>query len=343
VSFSPRYELGPIRPPSEASSLLIRVTRGCAWNRCAFCPVYKGIPFSLREVEEVKADVFAAAQLHGDVFTGAFLQDADSLLMPSGGLAEVIRLIKTSFPRIRRVTTYSRSATIAKLPAGALARLRDAGLTRVHVGLESGSMAVLRLVTKGVSPRVHIEAGRRVKEARLSLSEYVMPGLGGRALTRENALETARVLNAIDPDTIRIRTLHIPSGTPLDRSRLEGEFLPLTEDEIVRELRMLIEALDGISSEIVSDHSLNLLMEVRGKLPEDKSGLLGLMDRYLSMPDRDRSLFRLGRRLGVIRQMSDFENDALLRAQLEGILEKLEKGGPAGLEELLADLLGRMI
>ena len=130
------YEVGPIRPPSEADSLLIRVTRGCHWNRCGFCPVYKDHVFELRPAADVLADVKQAAALHGDSFRSAFLQDADSLQMPAAELAEVIKRIKAEFPRIERITTYSRSATLFRMSLEDLVLLREAGLNRVHVGLD---------------------------------------------------------------------------------------------------------------------------------------------------------------------------------------------------------------
>jgi radical SAM superfamily enzyme YgiQ (UPF0313 family) len=247
-------EIGPIRPPSEAASLLVRVTRNCPWNRCTFCPVYKSERFSLRPVDDVKADLRSMAsaaeavrdvsrtmgeggEVTGRVLRAAlqqggqqafqvalflqgggrsvFLQDANSLILPVDQLLEVLDEIRACFPNVSRVTSYARSHTLYRRSVGELRRLRQAGLDRIHIGLESGSDEVLRLVQKGVTAREQIEAGRRVKAAGMELSEYVMPGLGGRLLSGEHATETARVLRAIDPDFVRLRSLAIPPGSPL--------------------------------------------------------------------------------------------------------------------------------
>ena len=329
-------------------SLLIRVNRNCPWNRCAFCPVYKGQKFSVRTREEVLADVERAASIAGEIralswryglggvvtpgllqrvassdgFTesfhhvahwmlcgaeSVFLQDANALIAPVGDLVEILRAIRLAFPGVKRVTTYSRSHTASKRSVEELAALRTAGLDRVHIGLESGSNLVLEFVGKGVTAERQIEAGQRIKCAGLELSEYIMPGLGGQRWTREHAVETARVLSAIDPDFIRIRSLAVAPGTPLADKEGAGEFEPLSAVDTMRELRLLIENLEGITSRIVSDHILNLLEEVQGKLPEDKDAIIAAIDRFLALSDEDKDLFQLGRRLGVFRTPTDLE------------------------------------
>ena len=251
-----QFEQGPIRPPNEAQSLLLRFTRNCPWNQCMFCPVYKERPFSLRTVAEIKADIAVARDIADEIrgvsqqlgckgaFTDAvigtvlsnpansssyrsvavwmyyrtgacFLQDADNLIMRTDDMVEVLTFLRRTFPEIKRVTTYSRSRTVTRKPADALKRIREAGLDRVHIGLESGSDAVLKLMKKGVTAEQHVEAGRRLIEAGMEVSEYVMPGLGGQALWREHAVETARVLNRINPHFIRLRSLRVPARVPL--------------------------------------------------------------------------------------------------------------------------------
>ncbi|HUK78648.1 MAG TPA: radical SAM protein, partial [Thermoleophilia bacterium] len=206
---SPSFEQGPIRPPSEASSLLVRVVRNCGWNRCRFCPVYKGCRASVRTRAEVLADVAAmraaadvmvgdpAAALHGgavppeafqvalflrDGGRSVFLQDADPCAVAPATLAAVIERVRSDFPSVTKVTTYGRAATLARRRPAQLAGLRGAGLTRVHIGMESGSDAVLARVDKGCTAAQVVTAGRRVLEAGMELCFYVMPGLGGRDL-----------------------------------------------------------------------------------------------------------------------------------------------------------------
>ncbi len=213
------FEIGPIRPPSEARSLLIRATRNCPWNRCKFCHTYKGEKFQLRSVDEIKQDIDTARAIqnsikelawksgYGDrvgqaaamVYNSpsnaavqnvalwlngggesAFLQDANSLIMRTGELAEVIRYLKETLPSIKRVTSYARSNTAARKTAEELKELHEAGLSRLHVGLETGYDPLLEFMDKGVTAAAHITGGRRVVESGISLSEYVILGLGGK-------------------------------------------------------------------------------------------------------------------------------------------------------------------
>jgi len=377
------FEQGPIRPPSEATSLLIRVTRNCPWNRCEFCPVYKKERFSFRTVEEIKGDIdtvkemvstlkqrswqagfggkierqfvetFLQEDRHSDslrsvalwLYYGAesaFLQDANSIIMKTPELAEVISYLKNSFPGLTRITSYARSQTLCHKSVDDLVLLRQAGLNRIHVGLESGSDKVLSYVRKGCTAAQHIDGGRRVVEAGIELSEYVMPGLGGRRLSRDHALETARVLNAIHPHFIRIRSLAIPNGTPLREKWEKGEFERLSDEEIVQEERLFIEHLEGISSSVVSDHVLNLLEEVEGRLPEDKQRILSVIDRFLSLPPQERMLFQLGRRLGLFRTLSDLDKPAL-RGRAEQVKGKVVSQFGGNLENAIRTLTERYI
>lgn len=377
------FEQGPIRPPSEAQSLLLRLTRNCPWNRCDFCPVYTGARFSIRSVEEVKKDIDTVVEMVGhlkqrsfqaglagvvdgellqavfqeDRYTdsfrsvalwlhwgaeSAFLQDANSLVMKTDDLVEVVTYLRQAFPGLKRITSYARSQTLARKPVEDLRRILAAGLNRIHVGLESGSDRVLALVRKGCTAAQHIEGGRRVVEAGIELSEYVMPGLGGRDLSEEHARETARVLNAINPRFIRVRSLALPPGTPLRERWERGEFERLSDEEIVREERRFLEHLEGITSYVASDHILNLLEEVEGRLPEDKPFLLGVIDRYLALDGEERLLFQLGRRLGLFRTLSDL-HDAGLRARVREVEANIRPRFSGDLEKAIRTLAEQYI
>jgi len=379
------FEQGPIRPPSEAKSLLVRITRNCPWNKCAFCRTYKGKRFSIRPLEEVKRDIETIKRIYDEIKSiswqlgckgevdeevirflyhtpygefssfmnvamwlyfgegSVFLQDGNNLGVKTSDLLEILNLLKKTFPNIRRITSYGRSKTIAKRKTvEELKALHDAGLSRIHIGLESGYDPVLELVRKGVTAAEHIDAGRKVKEAGISLSEYVIPGLGGKKLSREHALETARVLNQINPDFIRLRTLRILDGAGLDEKVASGEFEPLNDEEIVREIRLMIEHLNGINSYLVSDHILNLLEEVEGKLPEDKPKMLAVIDRFLQLSPEEKCNFRLGRRANVYRTLDDMKDPELYQ-QVEGALKQIMGPEGEGLEKVIADLTKRYI
>ncbi len=367
------FEQGPIRPPSEAKSLLIRPTRNCPWNKCAFCHTYRDTRFELRSVEEIKKDIDAVRDLAdriGEIswklgqggkvndtvvsyifgnetplsdtlrhvaawlyFGGqtVFLQDGDTLVMKTDNLLEVLGYLKEKFPGIRRITSYCRSRTARHKSVEDLTRIREAGLVRIHVGLESGCDDVLKFIRKGVTAADHIEGGQRLVAAGISLCEYVMPGLGGQRWSREHAIETARVLNAINPDHIRLRTLSVRRGTDLYEMMQQGEFQPIGDEEILKEIILFIGHLDGIESRIVSDHILNLLEELEGKLPEDKERLLGIIDRYFAMPEEDRLVFRLGRRRGLYRSLDDLSDSNTYR-QLKQAVERYQRDEPGKLD-----------
>ena len=290
------YEQGVIRPPSEASSLLIRVTRNCPWNQCLFCPAYKGVKFSKRTVEEVKKDIDSMANELRD-YPGvktAFLQDADSLILRTNDFIAILDHLKERFPKIDRITTYARARTLSHKSVDDLRRLKQAGLTRIHTGMESGSTRVLKMVKKGVTPEEVVTGGRHVMEAVIELSEYIMPGIGGRTMSEEHAIETARLLNLIRPHFIRVRTFAMHPQSPMQKMVREGTFVLLTEDEIVTEIRLLINHLDNMHSYFsCNDFSLNLLMQVDGFLDEKKEDMLKELDAFLSMTKRQKQVYTL--------------------------------------------------
>ncbi len=339
------FEQGPIRPPSEADSLFVRVTRNCPWNKCLFCHVYKGKKFSRRTIEEIKDDILAmekgasrvesyalkldsSGRINREVLEyiyhrepdllqiafwlyrggkNVFLQDGDNLVMPADQLAEVLYFIKEQFPTVERITTYTRARTAGRRSIAELKMLKEAGLTRVHVGLETGCNPLLDYMRKGITAEEHIEAGIKIKEAGLSLSEYVILGLGGRKMWKEHALETAKVLSKIDPNFIRLRTLAIREDVPLLGKVQAGEFHPSNDDEIVMEEKLLLENLSG-TGYLVSDHILNLLEDVEGNLVQDIPNMLGVIDSYLRLPAEERANFCLGRRLGIYRYIRDMQD-----------------------------------
>ncbi len=347
------YEVGPIRPPSEAASLLIRASRNCPWNKCEFCPTYKGTRFEKRPVEEVLQDVDRAADFHGDVFRTAFLQDANSLVMKTDELVQVLSRLKERFPSVQRVTSYARARTVARKSLEELRELRQAGLSRLHIGLESGYDPLLEYMKKGVTSDLVIEGGKKVVESGISLSLYVVLGLGGRLRLegqetwRNHAQHTARVLNEVNPDYIRVRTLTIKQGMPLYEKLVTGQFEESSDAEKVREERLLIENLE-VTSYFASDHSTNVLMDVRGQLPQDKDAMLSIMDQYLALSEAEQVNFRLGtlfRYFGYEPNYRSFQ-DFLVPARREAVttvIEKLEQEEPGKARQLVAEFSRMLI
>ena len=347
------FEQGPIRPPSEAGSLLIRVTRNCPWNRCKFCPVYKGTKFSLRPVEHVLKDIDkvkfyveavlnaqgvegrlprrgykmlfqngdetdrqamnAAREFIANGMKSIFLQDGNSLIIKSDDLLRILAHLKQTFPYVDRISSYARSHTIARIKDDDLRKFAESGLTRIHIGMESGSDAVLKRVKKGAEKATQILAGQKVKRAGMELSEYYMPGLGGRDLSRENALETADALNRINPDFIRLRTLALPESAPLAEQFRSGEFVKMGEVETAEELLWFLENLDGIESTVKSDHVLNLFSEVEGKLPRDKEKMISAVRGFLQLGPERQMIFSIGRRTHRLSKLTDLDDPVKVR------------------------------
>ncbi|MDM8567637.1 radical SAM protein [Candidatus Halobeggiatoa sp. HSG11] len=353
-------EIGPIRPPSEANSLLLRITRNCPWNNCTFCGLYKDQKFSIRPKEHLFNDIdlikkcitvlqeaskpenFAnqellirnlkkslGSDLHPVYYSAAnwfrngmqsiFLQDANSMLIKPDDMVAILDYIRANFPEVERITTYSRSKTIAKISDENLKRISDAGLNRIHIGMETGCDDILKLIKKGVDKETHILAGQKTKKAGFELSEYFMPGLGGNEYSTENALETADAFNQINPDFIRIRTLALPDATELAEDYKNGVFTRANDTKMVEELLLLIQNLNGITSTIKSDHILNLISEVEGTLPHDKEKMLNALTWFLELSSQEKTIFRIGRRAGIMHRMSELSHPSI-RATVESII-----------------------
>jgi radical SAM superfamily enzyme YgiQ (UPF0313 family) len=232
-----------------------------------------------------------------------FIQDANSLIMPTDALVEVLRHLRRTFPSIQRVTTYARSKTIARKTHDELVAIREAGLDRLHVGLESGDDEVLRMVKKGVTAEGHIQGGRKAMEAGFQLSEYWMPGLGGGSLWKNHALQTARVLNAINPHYIRSRPFVPLPGTPIYDAVQKNRYTVLTPKEQLQELKHMIEALD-VTSRVCFDHAGNYWTDQRGDLllthsyegyqfPGEKQKVLERIEAGLAADNRPPNFLRM--------------------------------------------------
>jgi len=273
------YDFPPFRPPSEANSLLLRVTRGCPWNRCSFCSMYKGMKFEIRDVEEVLGDIELARDLYGDRVRTIFIGDSNSLVAKTDVLVKILNALFSSFPHIERVTSYARAKTIAKKPLEDLRKICQAGLTRLHVGLETGDRELLKEIEKGATPEEMIEAGRKAKEAGFEYSLYVLLGIGGEEKWEQHAQGTAEVLNQIDPHFIRVRTFIPQPNSQLNEAMGEGRFQPASPETILKETKLLLERLQ-VTSHFLSDHISNLL-PLHGKLPEDKEKMIQMIEEAL--------------------------------------------------------------
>ncbi|MCA1787873.1 MAG: radical SAM protein, partial [Desulfobacteraceae bacterium] len=224
--FSLPFEQGPIRPVDEADSLLIRTTRGCPWNRCSFCSLYDTMKFSIRPVEEIKQDIWAARDYFGGhPFDTCFLQDGDSFVMRTKDLIEILETLQKAFPSLRQISSYGRAQTMVKKSSRAIQEICDAGLNKLYCGMESGSREVLEKIRKGITPESIIRSAGMARSAGMHTTQFIILGLGGTELSDTHALETARVLNDINPDHIRVLTIGVKPGSDLDRQKRQGEWI----------------------------------------------------------------------------------------------------------------------
>ena len=282
------YDFPPFRPPSEADSLLLRVTRGCPWNRCAFCSMYKTVKFEIRDLEEIRGDIDMARELYGERVRTVFIADSDSLVTKTETFLEVLKSLYASFPHVERVTSYARAKTLAKKPFEDLERICKAGLTRLHVGLETGDRELLQEIKKGATPEEMIEAGKKAKRAGFEYSLYVLLGIGGEEKWEQHARGTAEVLNQIDPHFIRVRTFIPQPDSPLYDAMMTDRFQPPGPETILKETKLLLEKLE-VTSEFLSDHISNLL-PLHGKLPQEKERMVGMAEEALRRLGEDHGL-----------------------------------------------------
>lgn len=320
------YEIGPIRPPSEAQSLLIRVTRGCHWNKCRFCGLYKKCDFSTRHTEDIIFDIKKASEIYKNhEFESCFLQDSDAFVLSNDRLLPVIETIKKEFPNIKYITSYARADSILRKSENEMLELRQAGLNHLYCGMETASDNILKLINKGITAKQITEAGVLAKKSGMILSEFILLGIGGKKYSDENAILTAQALNIIKPDFIRVHATAIKLETELGNMLKRGIFELQSEEEIVIEQKKFIENLESMDSYYVNEHIVNLLMEVRGNLQDCKERMLNQIDMYLNMSEEDKENFAVGRRLNYYFILSDLNNAKKKKIVAEYISNLKEK------------------
>ncbi len=283
-----RYE-GPIyRPPSEANSLLIQVTVGCPHNKCTFCMVYKNGPkYKVRPVDEVIDDLKAASLEYKNLVRTIFFPAGNTIAAPTHDLEKIFNTTRELFPKIKRMTVYGSSKYILKKGESDLKRLADSGLSRIHIGLESGDESTLADIKKGCTRDEQIKAGLMLKKAKIENSSYVMLGIAGRERSEQHALATTLTLNEINPEYIRLRTFVPKVNTPILRQVQKGNFCMLGPHGVLQEAKTILRNL-RVSSKLESDHYTNYI-NLNGKLPEDKGKMLQDLDNALKL---DESYFR---------------------------------------------------
>lgn len=272
-----RYEGLVYRPPSEARSLIVQVTIGCAHNKCTFCTMYKGKQFRVRKKEEVLEDFQMAYDTYGDRIRRIFLADGDALIVRTPDLLDILNFIREKFPSTERVTSYGTPGDILRKSEEELKSLARAGLDMVYMGAESGDAVTLERINKGVTREEIIEAGQKLRRCGIRSSITLISGLGGRERKREHAVESAKLISAIKPDYVGFLTLMLDESTEIYRQIQAGEMELLTPEEVVEEMRLFLTNVDSQGTVFRANHASNYVI-LKGNLNEDIEEMLQRLD-----------------------------------------------------------------
>ena len=275
-----RYKGKVYRPPSEAYSLIVQVTYGCSHNRCAFCDMYDDKRFAMRPMDEIREDFEMARQLYRRV-ERVFLADGDALMRKTDDLVRILGLIYGLFPECQRVSCYASPASLRVKSEDDLRLLRERGLQMVYMGLESGCDAVLTRMNKGHDAAAIVEAGQKARRCGMTLSVTAISGLGGTALWREHAVDTAEAVSRMLPDYLGLLTLMVEPGTPLANWVREGSFTLLSPAEVLKETELFLQHVDSEGTVFRMNHASNYLT-LKGTLNQDRQALLDKVRSGLS-------------------------------------------------------------
>lgn len=240
------YEGIVYRPPSEARSLIIQVTIGCAHNTCTFCNMYKEKTFRIRRMDEILADLEEVSHnRYAPYIERVFLADGDALVIKTEDLLTILEEVRRLFPGVKRVASYGTAQDILRKTEEDLRKLREAGLGIVYVGAESGDNEILEYIHKGVTAEEVIAAGQKLKRCGIQTSVTLISGLGGRGRVRQHALSCARLVTEMNPEYASFLTLRLYEGTPMYADVVEGRFARITPDEIMDEMEIFLKHVDS--------------------------------------------------------------------------------------------------
>ena len=274
--FFDTYDTPVFRPPSEARSFILRVTRGCAHNKCTYCNMYRGVPFQILSDEEISRQIALAVHYGKESVRRVFLADGDALVLPTAKLLKILQALRENFPKLQRVASYAAPKDILRKSEEELRQLKEAGLQLLYYDMETGDDITLKAVNKGVNAAEAIEAGRRVTASGMKLSLMVILGLAGKEGSQRHALETAKAINIIQPTMLSALCLMLYRGSELLDQFENGEFNPLSPQGLMEELHLMRQDIDLQQDKhclFRSNHVSNYV-QLAGTLPKDKDRLL---------------------------------------------------------------------
>jgi radical SAM superfamily enzyme YgiQ (UPF0313 family) len=276
-----RYYGNVVRPPSEAGSYILQVTYGCSHNDCIFCCTYLDKPFEVRPAAEVMEDINMAARYMPDT-QRVFLADGNALVLSNQRLIPILDALSEAFPRLERIGIYGNAHDILRKSEAELKELLERKLSIIYLGMESGNDEVLELAKKGVTAQEMVDGVRKAQDSGLTVSVIAILGLGGVEMWREHAEDTGRIVGAMDPAYFSLLTLMVVPGTELHRMVSAGEFVVPEPLEMLREVRVTIEHIEGVSNCVFRTNHASNYLPLAGTLPQDKERLLRTIDRALA-------------------------------------------------------------
>ena len=276
------------RPPSEAESLILPVTNGCSWNKCTFCEMYTAPQkrFRPRAEEEVLESIRRCREEFGGEVRRIFLADGDAMTLSTRRLVTVLEAIKRELPTVHRISSYCLPRNLRKKSVEEIKELAALGLSLVYVGAESGDDEVLARVNKGETFATTLDALEKLGEAGIKRSVMILNGLGGEALSRQHAMNSAALMNAAQPEFLATLVVSFPQG----EERLRGNFPgwePLSILGLMQEMEVFLSQLELKRTVFRSDHASNWLI-MKGTLGADKARLLQELRAAIAAPEAAR-------------------------------------------------------
>lgn len=276
------YEQPVFRPPSEAASLILQVTRGCSWNKCAFCEMYTSKKFSVKDQDLISREIMEAALWYPGV-RKVFLADGNAMVLSTARLMKILEMINAAFKRVVRISVYSGARDLENKSVDELKELKEAGLKLIYMGIESGNDHLLTLVNKGETSISMERNLLKAKDAGIKSSVMILTGLGGKEFSRAHAIDSAALVSRIQPDYLSTLVLSFPFGPEHFKARFTGNYLEMDRVDLLHELSLFIEQVDLHDVVFRSDHASNYLA-LKGILNRDKDRMLAEISQALSDP-----------------------------------------------------------
>lgn len=280
-----RYDEPVFRPPAEANSAIVQATLGCSWNRCAFCEMYTSKKFKVRNFEELKPEIELLAKYYLGV-KKVFLADGNAFVLSANKLIPILTEINNQFGKIQRISSYALPKDIICKTDSELRDLRGLGLKLLYIGIETGDDELLKLINKGESSGSTVEGITKAHAAGIETSIMIINGLGGKKYSSQHAINSAKIINQLNPRYLSTLTLSFPFGTDHFQSKFNGEYIPLSIVELFEELRTFL-SLTDLNSVIYRSNHVSNNLNLKGTLSKDKLTLIEQIDKAISETPRD--------------------------------------------------------